>query len=696
MYAPILNTKIYIPPSRPYAVLRPRLRERLTAGMHGKLTLVSAPAGFGKTTLLSEWVAASEEPAAWLSLDEEHSDPTRFLVYFVAALRTLALPEVDGPPQLGEEALRHLQSPHPPAPNAILTTLINELTAVSSRFILILDDYHLIESQAVDQTLSFLLQHLPPPMHLVIATREDPPLPLAGLRVRGQLTELRAHDLRFTQSEAAEFLNQGMNLNLPIEAIAALEDRTEGWIAGLQLAALALQGISLQGDQDKTDFIDFFSGSHHYVLDYLVEEVLQRQPEFIQYFLLCTSILERLCGPLCDAILLQSSTAGQETLEYLDRANLLLIPLDEAGEWYRYHHLFRDALRVRLSKAYSDDIVNLHLRACTWYVEHELYRDAVRHALAAEDFARAAELIEMARPTLEKGSRDKTTLGWVEALPDELVRARPTLSLAYAWALLNAGELEAAKDRLEDVERWFESTAPPDLPGSNMVEPDMANANPAQLRALSASLVTAWVYYAKAIGNIPDTVKYAEQALNHLPEDDHLRRTQITGLLMLSQWANGDLEAAQETLLDITALSQRAGNVLDTIDGAFVVADIQVILGRLRDAVATYEHAFQLVAEHGNPTPLGLENVYSGLSGLHREWNDLAAATQDLATSKTLGERFGERVWHYRWCIAQAALNETVGDLDGALQMLHEAEQIYIRNPLPDVRPIAALKTRYG
>lgn len=694
MITPILNTKIYIPPSRTYAVSRPRLSEQLTKGLHGKLTLISAPAGYGKTTLLSEWVATCEEPAAWLSLDEEHCDPARFLVYFVAALRTLALPKIEGAQQLGEGALGALESSRSPDLTPVLTSLINELTTISSNFILILDDYHLIESQAVDQVLSFVLQHLPPPMHLVIATREDPSLPLARLRARGQLTEIRAHDLRFTQSEAAEFLNQAMGLSLSAEDITALDNRTEGWIAGLQLAALALQGISLRSGQDKVGFISRFSGSHQFVLDYLVEEVLQQQPESIQYFLLCTSILERLCGSLCDALLPQSSQTGQEILEYLEHTNLLVVPLDEQRKWFRYHHLFTDTLRVRLMKVYPDDIVDLHRRASAWWEQHELYRDAIRHALAAEDFARAADLIELARPTLEKGSRDKTTLRWVQALPDELVRMRPTLNLGYAWALLDAGELEAAKDRLEDVEQWFASRDDPDLIESDRAESNTAMVGEAQLRSLSASLAIAWVYHAKATGDTAATVKYAEQALDHLTEDDHDRLAQITGLLTLAHWANGDLEAAQHTMLNAVALAQKAGHVLDTIDGVFVMADIKVVLGHLREAADIYEDALQLVAEHGNRTPLGLDIVYSGLSGLHREWNSLTAATEDLATSKRLGERSGNRVGHYRWYLAQAGLNETLGDLEGALEMLNQAERIYIRNPLPDVRPIAALRTR--
>jgi LuxR family maltose regulon positive regulatory protein len=356
---PLLRTKLYIPPLRREQVPRPRLIERLDAGLRRKLTLVSAPAGFGKTTLLSEWIGnwesgigklgnqAASQPLhpnpqspisnpkfAWLSLDESDNDPTRFLAYCIAALQTLALSQVEGiEANIGKGALSALESPQPPPAEAILTSLINEVAAVPDRIILVLDDYHLIEAQPIHDALTFLLRHLPPQMHLVIATREDPHLPLARLRARGQLTELRATDLRFTSSEAAAFLNQVMGLDLSAEDIAALETRTEGWIAGLQLAA-----ISMQGRKDVTGFIQSFTGSHHFVLDYLIEEVLQQQSESVQTFLLQTAILDRLTGSLCDALAGQDN--GQATLEVLEHANLFIVPLDEERRWYRYHHLF--------------------------------------------------------------------------------------------------------------------------------------------------------------------------------------------------------------------------------------------------------------------------------------------------------------------------------------------------------------------
>ena len=348
MSEPLLLTKLYIPPPRPDMVSRPHLIEKLNAGLHHKLTLISAPAGFGKTTLISEWLASCGRPVAWLSLDEGDGDPARFLTYFVVALQTLALSKVEGiKPNIGAGMLGALQNPQLPPIELLLTTLLNEITSIPENFILVLDDYHVVDSKSVDQALEFLVEHLPPQMHLVIATREDPHLPLARLRARGQLTELRAADLRFTPAEAAEFLNQVMGLNLSAEDITALETRTEGWIAGLQLAAL-----SMQGHQDTAGFIRSFTGSHHFVLDYLIEEVLKHQPESIQTFLLRTSILDRLCGPLCDAVLGSPSDSGQETLEYLEHANLFIVPLDNERRWYRYHHLFGELLRQRLHQSH--------------------------------------------------------------------------------------------------------------------------------------------------------------------------------------------------------------------------------------------------------------------------------------------------------------------------------------------------------
>ena len=431
MSTPILATKLYIPPPRPKVVLRPRLIERLNEGLDRKLTLISAPAGFGKTTLVSEWVAGSERPAAWLSLDEGDNDPTRFLTYLVAALQTIA-------PDIGEGVLSVLQSPQPPPTESILTALLNEITAVPDDFVLVLDDYHVIDARPVDAALTFLLEHLPPQMHLVITTREDPQLPLARLRARGQLTELRAADLRFTPSEAAAFLNEVMGLNLSAEDIAALETRTEGWIAGLQLAAL-----SMRGREDVPGFIRAFAGDNRYIVDYLVEEVLQRQPERVRSFLLQTSILDRLSGPLCDAVTGQEE--GNALLEALERGNFFVVPLDDRRHWYRYHHLFADVLHAHLMAEQPDQVPTLHRRASEWYEQHGSAADAIRHALAAEDFERAADLVELAVPAMRRSRQEATLLGWLKALPDELIQCRPVLSVAYAGTLLQAASSRALR-----------------------------------------------------------------------------------------------------------------------------------------------------------------------------------------------------------------------------------------------------------
>ncbi|CAG0986611.1 partial serine/threonine-protein kinase PknK, partial [Anaerolineae bacterium] len=453
MSTPTLATKLYIPPPRSKVVLRPRLIERMNDGLPSgrKLTLISASAGFGKTTLVSEWVAGCErrEPevrVAWLSLDEGDNDPTRFLAYLVAALQTITT-------DIGKGVLGAIQTPQPLTTinEFLLATLLNEIAAIPDNFILVLDDYHMIDSEPIDHALTFLLDHLPPQMHLVITTREDPQFPLARLRARGQLTELRAADLRFTPTEAAEFLNQAMSLQLSAEDIAALEARTEGWITGLQLAAL-----SMQGREDIASFIQAFTGSHRFVLDYLVEEVLQHQPEHIRSFLLQTAILDRFCAPLCNAVTERED--GKEMLDVLERSNLFLIPLDDQRQWYCYHHLFAEVLQTHLLEAQPDRVSTLHRRASEWYEQNGLRSDAIGHALAAKDLPRAAGLIELAGPATEDGSIQSVTwLGWVKKLPEELVHLRPVLNVWYAYALLGSGDLEAAEFRFRDAEQWLES-----------------------------------------------------------------------------------------------------------------------------------------------------------------------------------------------------------------------------------------------
>ncbi|MBA2345855.1 MAG: tetratricopeptide repeat protein [Rubrobacter sp.] len=684
MATPVLATKLYVPPLRSRIVPRPCLIERLNEGLDRRLTLICAPAGFGKTTLVSEWLAGCGRPAAWLSLDEGDSDPTRFLAYLVAALQTIAS-------DIGEGALGVLRSPQPPPTESILTVLLNEITTIPDDFVLVLDDYHAVDARAVDDALAFLIEHMPPRMHLVIATREDPNLPLARLRVRGQLSELRAADLRFTPAEAAEFLEGVMGLSLSEEDVAALESRTEGWIAGLQLAA-----ISLQGREDATGFIKSFTGRHHFVLDYLVEEVLGQQPESVQTFLLRTSTLDRLCGPLCDAVLQGPSASGQETLEYLEHANLFIAALDNERRWYRYHHLFAELLRQRLHQSGASstggalgDVAELHVRASQWYEDNGLEAEAIHHALVAEDFERAAGLIELSWRAMDRSLQFATWLGWVKALPDELVRARPVLSVEYAWALLDVGELEAGEARMRGAERWLETTVEASVPSAEMVVVDEE-----EFRSLPVTIASAHAYLAQVLGDVSGTVKHARRALDLLPQDDHLGRAIPGALLGLAYWEGGDLEAAHRTLADALMGFQMTGNIVAAISGTYGLADMRIDQGRLQDAVTTYERSLQLVIEQGEPALLGTAHLYLGLSGLYLEQGDLEAAKQHMLKSEELGEHTTSPDWPYRRCVAKARMAEAQGELDDALDLLDEAERLYRRSPVPDLRPVTALKTR--
>ncbi len=680
---PLLATKLYLPPPRPRVVLRPRLVARLNEGLYGKLTLLCAPAGFGKTTLVSEWLAgrAGSDPAArtgWLALDPADSNLTRFLTYLVAALQALA-------PQIGERTLAGLESPQPPASEVLLTGLINEIAAVPHDFVLVLDDYHSVDAKAVDDALTFLLEHLPPHLHLVITTREDPLLPLARLRARGQLTELRAADLRFTPAEAADFLEEVMGLELAPEEVAALEMRTEGWIAGLQLAAL-----SMRGRTDVAQFVKAFAGDNRYIVDYLVDEVLARQPLHVRSFLLQTSILDRLTGLLCDAV--TGAHGAAQLLDALERGNLFVVPLDDRRHWYRYHHLFADVLAAHMLQEQPAQVPILHQRASAWYADNGMPAAAIGHALAAQDFAHAAELIELAWPAMDGRFQSATWLGWAQALPDALVRRRPVLSLAYAWALLNGGALEDAEARLSDLERVLDKgiyREPGTEPQTEIVIVDET-----QFRTLPASLATARAYLTMARGDLGRSAKYSQQALDLLPVEDHLRRGPAAALLSLAQWASGDLEAAYNTLADAMANFQKVGSLHFAISGTYGLADIRVTQGRLRDAVKVYAQVLGVALAQGEPPLRGTADLYLGLSELYLEQGDLAAATEHLRRSEALGEQAGLADWHYRFLRARARFKTAEGDLAGALGVLDAAAHYQRPSPVPNVRPLGAWKAR--
>jgi LuxR family maltose regulon positive regulatory protein len=675
----LLATKLHIPTIRPGLVPRPHLIEQLNEGLHNKMTLISAPAGFGKTTLLSEWVPQSPRCVTWFSIDNEDNELSRFWTYFISSLQGLRS-------DLGKDALAFLQSPQAPPITSILTTLINDITTFPDAFAVVLDDYHVVDSRSVDKALTFLISHLPSQMHLVIATREDPNLSLAGLRARGQLTELRVDELRFSPVEAATFLNQVMDLGLSTEEITSLEIRTEGWIAGLQLAAL-----SMQGREDIHGFIKAFAGDHRYIVDYLVEEVLQRQPERVRNFLYQTSTLDRLSGPLCDAVTGQEG--GKELLENLERGNLFVVPLDDQRRWFRYHGLFADVLRAHLMEEQPDLIPSLHRKAGKWYEQNGLLSDAIRHALAAEDFEWAAGLIELAWSAMDRSRQSARWLGWVKTLPNKLVRTRPVLSVGYAWALLDRGKLEAGAARLRDAERMLEPSL--DMRKRSETPPiEMVVADEEEFRSLPATIAAGRAYHALATGDVPGTVKYARQALELLPGEDYLRRGTPESLLALASWTNGDLEAAGQALAEAMTNFQLAGNILFAITGTFFLADIQISLGRLRQAFDTCQHFLQLAVGKDKAVLSGTADIHTALSELYREQNDLETAAEHLSMSKELGGQSALPRWRFRWCLAKARVKQSQGDLDGALELFNEADREYVRGPVPNVRPVAALKTR--
>ena len=659
MATPLLRTKLYIPPVRPEIVSRPRLIERLNEGLHRRLTLISAPAGFGKTTLLSEWIhcrGAVTAPlqVAWLSLDEGDNDPTRFLAYFVAAIQTIHQ-------DIGQSVIAALQSSQPLPIQAILTTLINEIAAIPDRIILVLDDYHLIETQSIHDAITFLLEHLPPQMHLVIATRDDPHLPLARLRVRGQLTELRATDLRFTSSEAAEFLNQVMGLDLSADDIAALETRTEGWIAGLQLAALALQGtISLQGRKDATSLIKSFTGSHRFVLDYLIEEVLEQQSKSVQTFLLQTAVLDRLTGSLCDA--LTGEDNGRATLEMLEHANLFIIPLDEERRWYRYHHLFADLLRQRLHQSAASStgderggVDELHKRASVWYEDNGLEIEAFHHAAAANDVERAARLMEGEGIPLHFRGAVAPVLNWLESLPTTVLDARPSLWVMYASVLSMAGQLTGVEPKLQAAEAALQG-AEPDDKTRNLI------GHIAAIRALLA----ATQYQVETI------IAQSRRALEYLHPDNLAVRTATIWKLGIAYQLQGDRAAAGQAYTEAISISQTSGNIIINISATTGLGNVQEAENQLYLAAQTYRRVLQLFGDQ--PLP-GACEAHLGLARIFYEWNDLDAAQQHGQQSVQLARQMESNDTFAACEVFLARLKLAQGDVAGAAAILAKAGQ---------------------
>lgn len=664
MATPILATKLYIPALRSQVVARPRLIERLNDGLTRKLTLVSASAGSGKTTLVSEWVASCGLPATWLSLDEADNDPTRFLAYLIAALQKIE-------PGTGDSVLMALQSPQPAKPEALLTSLLNDIASIHEHFILVLDDYHVIEAKPVDDALTFLLDHLPPPMHLVIATREDPQLPLARLRARAQLVELRISDLRFTFVEAAGFLNQVMNLDLAAEDIAALESRTEGWIAGLQLAAL-----SMQGHEDTSAFIKSFTGSHRFVLDYLAEEVFQKQPEHIQTFLLYTSLLDRMCGALCDAVLLDPSISGQATLEYLEQSNLFIIPLDNERRWYRYHHLFGDLLRQRLYQSIASStadgetfLAELHMRASRWYEANDLDIEAFQHAVAAQNIEQATRLIEgNGMPLLFRGAF-LPILNWLKSLPAAVLDAHPSLWVMYGSALLFASQISGIEGKLQAAEAAL-AHAPQDAKTRDLL------GHIASIRAT----VAVTQHQAETI------ITQSLRALEYVHPENLPVRAAATWSLGYAYQLQGKRRAAREAYDRALAISQAIGHYVIILMSSIGQAFIQEGDNHLETAAKTYHHILQLMGE--SPPPFACQ-VYLGLARIYYAWNDLDTAQQHGQQSVSLAHQLETTDRAIACEVFLARLRLARGDLAGAAAILvranRAAQQQHFVYRLPEI-----------
>lgn len=663
MSRPLLTTKIFTPPPRPNLVPRPDLIQKLNDGLGGKLTLISAPAGFGKTTLLSAWMMEAELPAAWVSLDDGDNDPVRFAAYLVAALQTVC-------PGISIDGLNLLQSPSFGRTNVavalevLLTDVINEinlaapeLPGVAERgFVLILDDYHLITAEPIHKALAFLLDHMPPQMHLVIATRADPPLPIARLRGQGLVNEIRLGDLRFSNDQAKRFLRQSMGLTLTADEISRLNASTEGWIAGLQMAAVSMQRSEKK--RDVAAFIQAFTGSNRYVLDYLVEEVIQDQPPEVQEFLSRTSILERLTGPLCDAVIgrkeadttEQVVVESQTILEMLERANLFLIALDEERKWYRYHRLFADLLQKRLRREGRELVQTLHHRASAWYEQHGYVADAIDHAFAAAEVERAADLVARNADETVKQSQLVTLLGWVDRLPDDLIRAHPSLSFYYAWALLLSGQpLKAVESRLQS---WGDDGADHSAP----------------IRALIA-------FYQ---GQVSRALELSQQALAQLPDDKSFLRGMAVWIGSIARMAGGDLAASSIALDEVVKTGQESGNLMIAVVALSHLAGLSRRRGRLHEARSIYERALALARDkRGRPLPIAGEALM-GLAELWREWNDLEKATRYLEEGIELTHRWGE-IAALEGYMTLARIKQAQADRQGAQQAVQEARRLAIQ-----------------
>ncbi len=647
----LLSTKLYIPHPRENGVMRPRLTDKLRSGVNrpGTFVLLSGPAGFGKSTLLGEFVAQLQRPVAWVSLDEGDNDPVRFWYYLITACQSI---------QHGvcESALALLKSPQPLPDDAVPSILINDFNGLESDLVLILDDYHVIQNDAIQMALSFLLDHLPDKLHIVLSTRIDPPWPLARFRACNQLIEVRTQDLRFTNDEAASFFNRMMALDLSTENVAALEERTEGWVAGLQLAALSMNGHS-----DIPGFVKAFTGSHVYIAEYLIEEVLQHQPEGIQAFLLQTSILERLNAGLCEAV--TDCENGQSVLMALHRANLFLVSLDEDGQWFRYHHLFSDLLTYRLKQTLSvGAIQKLHCRASVWLTENNLLDDAIQHALVGKDYDRAISLMERVARTMMFTGRVNDLKNWLEALPQESFDTHLFLKIYRTWIDLLQGKMDLSEPALLKMETMLRSLPP--SPENDTLLKEMI------------VLLSHWVALA---GNTSRAIHLSQEALDFLPEGDLASRARVFSALAIAYGSEGDVEKADAAFRECLRLALVSANYTLAAHTMMRGGIWLGYYGKLHEAVRLYQSIIDMGVQAGQKIFYPAGQGLIGLASIYLEWNELESAEKALQQGIALCSQAGLDEVFTGW-ILKSRLRQAKGDLEGALQELQALERAFPRS----------------
>jgi LuxR family maltose regulon positive regulatory protein len=684
MADPLVETKLLQPGPRRDVVARPRLAGMLERASGSPVTLVSAPAGFGKTSLLAAWMStgeddsAGEHSVAWVSLDGGDRQAATFWTYVLLALDRAV-------PGSGAAALTLLRSGQAPV-EAVLAGVVNELSVQSGDVTLVLDDYHLADSVDVAAGMTFLVDHMPPQLRLVISTRADPALPLSRLRARGELLEIRASDLRFNGDEVASYLNDLHGFGLTVTDVASLERRTEGWVAALQLAA-----ISLRDRDDQSAFIAGFAGDDRFVVDYLADEVLSRQPDDVRRFLLDTSILARLTGPLCDAVSPPSENAGdartgKAMLETLDRANLFLVPLDGRRTWYRYHHLFGDVLQSHLLEERPGDLPDLHRRAADWYAGAGQVEAAVRHALEGDHLERAADLIESSFRSLGRERREDLLSRWAHRLPEDVLRERPVLAIALIGGLMASNQFDGVDRRLDHVEHLLSKPAA-----------DLVVADPDELARVPAAVEMYRAALALLGGDPPGAIARARRAIDVAVDGDDLAVGAAAALSGLASWSTGDITAAHASYARSIPGLTRAGHIADVLGCSIAMADMELRLGRLRDAEQTLAHALGLAEANTPPGASVMRGTADMLVGLSRvAWyrNDLVASAEHLRRSDELGEAASLPQNPYRWRVAMARLRAAEGDLSAALELLDEAERVYVGDYSPNVQPVHASRAR--